>query len=154
MLRLMALVSEGVSRYAKIVYLPPNPAFLQADGLRPTNAEFQRAIAERVEAVLAEFGLQDRIVRVNPLNATPEDLKSVVAPLHSPAAHFGLGQSLRASEVMDVLLNERTVNAGELVGQLITFVRGNGFNNTRRVQMDTRLPDGIVALLRSGGFVV
>jgi predicted ATPase len=147
------LVSDGVSRYAKIVYLPPNPSFLHDDGLRPTDVGFQKGIAKRIDDILSEFCPREKIVRINPLAPSTEESESVLAALRISVEQSRLAQPLRASEVMDALLSEPTVNGSELVEQLIRFASGKDSSDTRRIQLDACLPAPIIALLKSGGFV-
>jgi 8-oxo-dGTP pyrophosphatase MutT (NUDIX family) len=46
---------RSASRFDKVFYLPPQEAFLIDDGLRPTDPNFQRIIAERQRSLLKSF---------------------------------------------------------------------------------------------------
>jgi 8-oxo-dGTP pyrophosphatase MutT (NUDIX family)/predicted ATPase len=55
-------VAASMAGYSAVLWLPPNPAHLVDDGLRPTDPAFQAEITERQRTILAELNVTFEVV--------------------------------------------------------------------------------------------
>ena len=46
------MMTQALSRYREIFMLPPNPQFLEDDGVRPVSVNFQERMAERINRIV------------------------------------------------------------------------------------------------------
>lgn len=65
-------------RYDELIYIPPRIA-LQADGVRPTDAGFQRSTDEAISAALAEWRVPHTVLDVTNRRAVEAELERLAA---------------------------------------------------------------------------